>query len=143
MHNLHFQSIRSTLRSQKKVFFYDSLVIFSRKAKTLKSYKFSFVSSIRQSVTEVTLFSIFTVLLTWHFNLILKLLYSLSLTLRVTSVIVVLLIISRPGGSPGRLYKHLRDWLIKSVSQSVSLFHPQLYGAATPKRLEIALLVIK
>ena len=29
------------------------------------------------------------------------------------------------------------SWLIKSVSQSVSLFLPQLYGAATPKRLEM------
>ena len=48
-------------------------------------------------------------------------------------------IISRPGRSQGLLYKHLCHWL----SQSVSLFLPQLYGAATPKRFEIALTVMK
>ena len=49
------------------------------------------------------------------------------------------IIISRPGRSQGLLYKQPRD----SLTDSVSLFLPQLYGAATPKRLEIALLVIK
>ena len=33
--------------------------------------------------------------------------------------------------------------VIHSFSHSVSLFLPQLYGAATPKQLEIALPVIK
>ena len=42
-----------------------------------------------------------------------------------------LFIFSRPGRSQGLLYKHLRHWFI----QWVSLFLPQLYGAAMPKRL--------
>ena len=42
---------------------------------------------------------------------------------------------SRPGLSQGLLYKHLRHSLIKSVI----LFLSQLYIAATPKWLEIAL----
>ena len=49
------------------------------------------------------------------------------------------MLFSRPRQSQGLLYEQLCDSLIKSVS----LFLPQLYGAATPKRLEIALSVIK
>ena len=48
-------------------------------------------------------------------------------------------IFSRPGQSQRLLYKQPRDSLINSVS----LVLPQFYGAATPKRLEIALPVIK
>ena len=52
-------------------------------------------------------------------------------------------VISRHGQSKGPLYKHPFDSFIHSLIQSVSLFLPQLYAAATPKRLEIALPVIK
>ena len=47
-------------------------------------------------------------------------------------------VFSRPGRSQGLLYKQSRHSLIKWVS----LFLPQHYGAATPKRLEMALPVI-
>ena len=48
---------------------------------------------------------------------------------------LVINLFSRPRQSQGLLYKHLRDSLINSVF----LFLSQLYAAATPKRLEIAL----
>ena len=48
-------------------------------------------------------------------------------------------IFSRPGQSQRLLYKQPRDSLIKSLSH----FLPQLYGAAMPKWLKIALPVIK
>ena len=48
-------------------------------------------------------------------------------------------ILSTPGRSRGLLYKQPGDSLIKSVI----LFLPKLYGAAKPKRLKIALQVIK
>ena len=48
-------------------------------------------------------------------------------------------IVSRPGQSQRLLYKQPCDSLIKSVSH----FLPQLYGAAMPKWLNIALPVIK
>ena len=50
---------------------------------------------------------------------------------------LLFLIFSRPGQSQGLLCKHL--WLIRWLSNP---FFPQLYNAATPKRLEIALPVI-
>ena len=51
-------------------------------------------------------------------------------------------IFSRPGWSQGLLYKHIRHWFFHSfINWSFSL--PQLYGAATPKGLEICLPVIK
>ena len=46
---------------------------------------------------------------------------------------------SRPGRSQGLLYKQLCN----SFIDSVILFLPQLYGAITPKQLEIALPVRK
>ena len=48
-------------------------------------------------------------------------------------------LVSRPGLSQGLLYKHLRCYL----NYSFILFLPELYGAATPKQLEIALPVTK
>ena len=46
---------------------------------------------------------------------------------------------SRPGRNQGLLYKEPRDSLIKLVS----LFLRQVYGAATAKRFEITLQLIK
>ena len=49
----------------------------------------------------------------------------------------ITILFSRPKQSLGILYKHLRDYFINEFSESVNLFLPQLYGAATPKRLVI------
>ena len=50
---------------------------------------------------------------------------------------------SQCGQSQGLLYKQARHELINPLIQLVSLFLQQLYGAATPKRLEIGVPVIK
>ena len=55
----------------------------------------------------------------------------------------VCFVISRPGRSQGLLYKQPLNQLIHSFIQSLILFLPQFYGAATPERLEIDLPVIK
>ena len=52
-------------------------------------------------------------------------------------------LLSRPGRSQGLLYKQPRHSLIQSLIKWVILFLPQLYGATTPKRLEIALPILK
>ena len=49
-------------------------------------------------------------------------------------------VFSRPGRSQGLLYKQL---VSNSLIKSVIVFLPQLDSAATPKRLELVLLVIK
>ena len=59
---------------------------------------------------------------------------------------------AKPVGTPGSISladlgeargSSTNTFVIDLVSQSVSLFLPQLYGAPTPKRLEIALSVLK